>query len=201
MSDGRGYEYTEADVKGIKSREYQTGVNVEKIDHEKAKKLALESEKEGSVFGKFEMAAFSLIEKQDAEPLFTEVAKHQHILEATPHGQFILGKLYEQGYGGVTRDVSKARQYFEKGARLGDPSSQFNLAMYYQGEKNYVRANALFEEASKSGHAYALFQLGINYHNGRGFTSPDKEKAVEFYTRAAGKDLEKAIQLLKYLPK
>jgi len=76
---------------------------------------------------------------------------------------FHLGMAYESGYL-VNMDIRKARRYYEKSARLGNPDAEFNLAVYHsQGRGGLVpdstRARQLLESAASKGSEAAISAL------------------------------------------
>jgi len=76
---------------------------------------------------------------------------------------FHLGMAYESGYM-VTQDVKKARRYFEKSARLGNPDAEYNLAVYYIHGRggltpNSSKARQLLQSAASKGSEAAVTAL------------------------------------------
>lgn len=76
---------------------------------------------------------------------------------------FHLGMAYESGYL-VSQDIRKARRYYEKSARLGNPDAEFNLAVYYsQGRgglvPDHAKARQLLKSAASKGSEAAHFAL------------------------------------------
>lgn len=102
----------------------------------------------------------------------------------------MLGQLYEQGLG-VPQDLSKAADYYAKGAALGDVDSQFSIGVMLaagQGiKKNKSQAVQFFELAAKKNHPIALYNLALIHAEGRG-RPQDLRKAAELLEKAANLD-------------
>jgi uncharacterized protein len=101
--------------------------------------------------------------------------------------QFTLGALYQEGEG-VTKDLAKAREWFEKAAEQDEPRSQFNLGvMYYNGEgvtQDLAKAFEYFSEAAGHGNPRATFNIGVMYYRGESVEA-DLEEAKELFEKAA----------------
>jgi uncharacterized protein len=101
--------------------------------------------------------------------------------------QLSLGQMYVNGEG-VSKDVVKAVEWFQKAASQGHPKAQFSLGkMYYLGEsvpKDAVKAVEWYQKAAEQGYANAQFNLGKMYQTGEGVQT-DLAKAVEWYEKAA----------------
>jgi len=98
-----------------------------------------------------------------------------------------LGLLYYDGRG-VSRDYTKAREWFEKAAVQGDANAQYNLGVMYDFEKgvpqNFVTARQWYEKAAAQEHAGAQNNLGGLYEFGHGVTQ-DSVRAYMWYNVAA----------------
>jgi len=113
--------------------------------------------------------------------------------EKVPHGQYLLGIMYEGGLG-VQRNPETAMQYYGLAAEQGHAGAQFSLAgMYAQGQTrlNQIESNEkaveYYTHAAEQEHPGAQFKLGVLYEQGRpGLTKEDSDaKAAEYYTLAA----------------
>src|SRR5882724_4957603 len=113
----------------------------------------------------------------------------------------ILGMRFEKGEG-VTKNLQKAAELYQKAADQGHADAQCNLGLLYQkGEgvpKDIRKAAELFEKAADQGDADAQFGLGLLYQNGAGVPT-DLEKATELYQKAADQGFEQAIFRLAVL--
>ena len=84
-----------------------------------------------------------------------------------------------------------------KAAEQGNAEAQNSLGVCYDHgygvEENKVKAVDLFIKAADKGSAWAQHNLGLYYQYGRGGLVKNREKAIEYYQKAAeqGKDDEK----------
>jgi TPR repeat protein len=111
----------------------------------------------------------------------------QKAAEGDSTAQYTLGRMYDLGKG-VSKDDSKAFEWYEKAALQGHVVSTYNLgALYYNGQgvtQDYSKAFVWFEKAALLGKADAQSILGNMYHLGQG-VAQDDSKALEWYERAA----------------
>ncbi|MGD9684896.1 MAG: serine/threonine-protein kinase [Candidatus Obscuribacterales bacterium] len=102
----------------------------------------------------------------------------------------LLGLRYEKGEG-VPRDLSKARQLYEKSARAGDPRAMCCLGHLYRlglgCEKNLELAFKNYEQAAEIGLPDAMCAAATMLANGEG-TPKDPEKARKLLEESAAKD-------------
>ena len=107
-----------------------------------------------------------------------------------------LGNCYYWG-NGVDEDNGKAVEWYLKAAEQGNAEAQNSLGVCYDHgygvEENKVKAVDLFIKAADKGSAWAQHNLGLYYQYGRGGLVKNREKAIEYYQKAAeqGKDDEK----------
>ncbi len=98
-----------------------------------------------------------------------------------------LGRIYFNGYG-VTKNYSKAKQYYEEASDGGNIDAKANLGyMYLYGEgvtKNYSKAKQYLEEASHGGEIYAKNNLGHMYLHGYG-VAKNYSKAKQYIEEAS----------------
>lgn len=87
-----------------------------------------------------------------------------------PEAAYELGMAYDGS--GVQSDHSKADQWFLKGAKLGDASSQdalgINLAAGIGARKNVKEAAEWFRKSAEQGNAYGTCNLALDYMRGEG---------------------------------
>eukprot|EP00026_Physarum_polycephalum_P010507 Phypoly_transcript_10672.p1 GENE.Phypoly_transcript_10672~~Phypoly_transcript_10672.p1 ORF type:complete len:336 (+),score=59.37 Phypoly_transcript_10672:234-1241(+) len=107
-----------------------------------------------------------------------------------PNGCFGLGMMYLRGLeGGVEKDETKAREWFEKNAAV-DAESQYCLGVMCKegrgGEKDMEKAGTYFAKAANGGHISAIFQLGVLLLEGG-----KVQLGLECIQRAAGLSLER----------
>ncbi len=102
--------------------------------------------------------------------------------------QFHLAKLYEDGAGGLKRDMAQARRWTERAARAGDPKAMFNLGLYLANGEGVARddraAVEWFRRAADGGVKDAQFNLAVMNQNGRG-AAPSSAEAYKWFLIAA----------------
>ncbi|MBI1407273.1 MAG: Localization factor PodJS [Caulobacter sp.] len=102
--------------------------------------------------------------------------------------QFYLAKLYENGEGGVPKDLAQARRWTERAAQGGDRKAMHNLGLYNYdgvgGPKNQTAAAQWFRRAADLGLTDSQYNLGKIYEIGAGVTQNSAE-AYKWYLIAA----------------
>ena len=102
--------------------------------------------------------------------------------------QFYLAKLYEDGRGGVSKDLPEARRWTERAAVQGDGPAMFNLGLFFAqgdgGPKNDASAVAWFKRAADLGVHDAQYNLAVMTQNGRG-AARNPADAYKWYLIAA----------------
>jgi uncharacterized protein len=127
-------------------------------------------------------------DENQARTLFARAAQ-----AGNPRGVSNLAAL---GGGGAAADPARSRELLAKAAET-NPEAQYQLGMMLAegtgGEKDDVRARALFEKAAAQNHPGALERMGAFAEEGRGGPK-DKDAAKAYYQRAAalGDDNAKA---------
>jgi TPR repeat protein len=103
------------------------------------------------------------------------------------------------GGGGAAADPARSRELLERAAET-NAEAQYQLGMMMAegtgGEKDDVRARALFEKAATQNHPGALERMGAFAIEGRGGPK-DKDAAKSYYERAAALGDENAKAALK----
>ena len=106
-----------------------------------------------------------------------------------------LALLYEDGLG-VSEDLEKAAEVFQKAADQGYASAQNNLGVLYENGRgvpqDFGKAAELYQKAADQGHASAQHNLGFLYQTGHGVTT-DFGKAAELYQKAADQGNARAL--------
>ncbi len=109
--------------------------------------------------------------------------------ENVPESQYELGNLYEHGWYGVPMDLSKAAEWYEKAADLGNVPAQMKIAaMYEHGwgvEPDLKKAAKWYTKAAESGDAAAQRLLGDLHYYGWWGIIENKNTALQWYLRAA----------------
>lgn len=113
----------------------------------------------------------------------------QEELQEDAETQFRLGKKYQFGLAGASKDIPRAVALYQSAAAKGHAECQVHLCRMYifagQGVvTDRLRAFELARSAALQGHAGGQFQLGTMYSNGWGVTT-DKTAAVEWWEKAA----------------
>jgi TPR repeat protein len=110
-----------------------------------------------------------------------------------------ISNLAALGGGGAAADPAKSRELLAKAAET-NAEAQYQLGMMLAegtgGEKDDVRARALFEKAAAQNHPGALERMGAFALEGRG-GAKDKDAAKGYYQRAAALGDENAKAALK----
>lgn len=88
--------------------------------------------------------------------------------QGNPVGQNGLGYLYQNGLGGLSKDITKANSWFLKSAKQGNTDSQFWLGenLFLSGRKSEGFQWTL--KASLNGSPDAQYNLAVMYLNGEG---------------------------------
>ncbi|WP_295420465.1 tetratricopeptide repeat protein [Sulfurovum sp.] len=103
--------------------------------------------------------------------------------------QYNVGLIYANGKG-VKADVSEAMQWYEKAAKQGIGTAQYNLAqLYYQKGENgephaYEKAKYWYEKAIKNSIKEAYNNLASLYMDAKG-VAKDEKRAFELFAKAA----------------
>ena len=108
--------------------------------------------------------------------------------------QFRTGTMFETG-NGVSKDATKAAEWYQKAATQGHGKAQNNLgSLYEEGKgvtKDEAKAVEWFQKAAEQGIDGAQFNLGSMYINGRGVPK-DQIKAAEWFQKAAAQGIAEA---------
>lgn len=133
--------------------------------------------------------------REDAEKAFSLNAQ---AAESGMHDAVLaMGWFYLNGVG-VERDIERARQWYRKSARQGDPRAMFSLGQMAYDDRNYADAEIWFKRAVENGHAVSLFWLGKLYWRGNGVPE-DQKQAISMFQQAAGRKVPAAQRLLRFL--
>lgn len=108
-----------------------------------------------------------------------------------------LGRMYEDGEGGLEQDALKAAELFQSAIENGNVDAYLNLALlnHYGGnnmEANIVKAIALYQEGYEKGDGHCAYCLGTVYESGRRGKPRDLAIALNYYKIAALKNHRKA---------
>jgi TPR repeat protein len=117
-------------------------------------------------------------------------------------GQSWLGSMYRDGRG-VVRNYKEAEKWFSLASEQGSAWARMNIGLLYThgGDglpQDYVKAIDLFRKAADGGDPDALYNLGWAYEQGLGVPA-DRQRAIEWYSKAAGKRQTLALKRLDKL--
>lgn len=122
----------------------------------------------------------------------TKILENPEVQDVEPHAFYSLGRIYEEGENGVTRDLDKARYWFERAATAGDWCGCANLELaraYEYGDRLNVKtdlskARKYFERSAAQGNILAQVSLGQMYAYGWG-GGVNYDKARDLFEKAA----------------
>jgi TPR repeat protein len=117
-------------------------------------------------------------------------------------GQSWLGSMYRDGRG-VARNYKEAAKWFSLAAEQGSAWALMNIGLLYAHgsdglPQDYGKAIDFFRKAADGGDADALYNLGWAYEQGLGVPA-DRQRAIEWYSKAAGKRQSLALKRLDSL--
>jgi TPR repeat protein len=167
-------------------------------------------------------AALDLAQKNPLDPVCTAVQALLHRDDATAnelwnkanrlgiscrveHGcgfvQALVGKMLEDGVGGVVKDSRGAEFWYTRAARNGHAAAQFFLGQFHVKACQYDKARHWLEKAAKQGHARAQMHFGLLFEHGRvGMRGRrDYERAKEWYQKATRQGDAKAACRLGFI--
>lgn len=106
--------------------------------------------------------------------------------------QFELGRRLTLG-DGVSVDMKKAADWFEKAANQSMPQAQYSLANLYEKghgvKKDLMVARLWYERAAQQGNIKAMHNLAVLYAEG-GLGKPDFKQATDWFIKAADHGLK-----------
>jgi TPR repeat protein/transglutaminase-like putative cysteine protease len=119
-------------------------------------------------------------------------------------GESWLGLMYRDGRG-VARNYKEAEKWFSLAAEQGSAWALMNIGLLYThgGDglpQDYGKAIDFFRKAAEGGNVEALYNLGWAYEQGLGVPA-DRQRAIEWYSKAAGKRDTLALNRLDTLSK
>ena len=106
----------------------------------------------------------------------------------------VLGVWYENGEKGLTKDVAKAFEWFEKSHEAGYASGTCHLGRCYLVGKGVpkcpMRASTLLSDAARGGSKAACYNLGRAYAKGVWGFPKDEKMARRYYSMVASASIE-----------
>lgn len=119
--------------------------------------------------------------------------------------QFYLAKLYEDGNGGMKKNLPEARRWAERAAANGEPRAMHQLGAFYYngegGERNAVAGYEWFKKAAALGFVDSQFNLGMMSEAGMGVpkNAPEAYKWYLIAGRAGDEEARTRSQRLKQM--
>src|SRR6266705_1319031 len=139
--------------------------------------------------------SLDLLQGRHAPKDFEESVRLNALAAKEGHRDSVLamGWYFIRGVG-VERDVEKAKKWYRKSARQGEPRAMFSLGQIAYIEKDFSESLTWFKCAEKAGHARSSYYIGRQFWNGQGVERNRKE-AVKLFQIAAAEKVEEAVRL------
>jgi hypothetical protein len=103
-------------------------------------------------------------------------------------GQYVVGRCYDEGIGGVALDDAEAVRLYRLAAAQGHLDAQFRLGIMFEYglgvAQDKAEAIRWYHLAAEQGHVDAQYCLGDMFDHGRG-VAQDKAEAIRWYRLAA----------------
>ncbi len=109
-----------------------------------------------------------------------------------------MGWFYLNSTPSIPRNVAKAKEWYKKSARLGEPRAMYSLGETAFYEDDYTTAKAWFLRALDKEHVGSHYMLGKMYWKGLG-VSEDRKMARKHITEAATKGYKKASRVIRFI--
>ncbi len=104
-----------------------------------------------------------------------------------PEAQTAMADMLVKGQGGPV-DTAKAKKYLQKSSAKGDARATYQLAMIYEKEENFPRAENLYKQVLQENPKAAL-KLGKLYYKGKGRVS-DPVTGLAYYYYAQNHNVQ-----------
>lgn len=102
-----------------------------------------------------------------------------------PNAQYVLGNLYRQGTGGAPKSLRTAVEWYQKAIVQGIIEAKLGLAYCYEELYKYQEAFDLMKEAADEDIPEAQYCMGQIYETGMLNVRKNRQKAIEWYKKAA----------------
>ncbi len=132
---------------------------------------------------------------EDAEKSFALNSKAAH--GGYREAVLAMGWYYLGGVG-VPQDYVKAKKWYRKSARHGEPKAMFSLGRIAYIERDFSESLRWFSRAAEAGHVRSLYWIGKHHWYGQSVPQ-DRKEAMRLFHLAAGKKVVAARRVLKYL--
>lgn len=131
--------------------------------------------------------------------LLTAEKKNKYSLCFEAENAVLLGMAYELGIE-TEKDLKKAEFYYTVGKHKGNLDAKYlYAALKIEGDKSdrkeYIKQ---MEEAAEEGSVLAMTYLGDNIYDGKWGMMPDKDRAYEWWRKAADKGEPAAMYFMSY---
>lgn len=110
----------------------------------------------------------------------------QAALLGHPRAQYELAHFYSSGLGGITKDLEKAKLYYQAAADQGIRDAQNDIAVIYDNERQFDLAIRYYKLAAEAGHAMSQFALYYIFTYNRDYKNLDL--ALQYLKLAAEQD-------------
>ncbi|MBE6034108.1 MAG: sel1 repeat family protein [Clostridiales bacterium] len=196
-SSAEKYKFAEYSLGGL----YYRGQGVEQ-NYGKAFELYLRSAKQGFPYADFEAAKMfrdgigTEKDEEQSNICFEKAFVGFENLEKQNRDdklQYRIGWMLQNGIG-TEKDIVRAKEYFQKSAKLGNIFACYSLAKIILAEENpkeeeIKSAIEFLKTASDSGNPFAQYALAKLYYEGK-YIGQNISKAVELFTYSAEQDNE-----------
>uniref|UniRef100_A0A7S3L978 Uncharacterized protein n=1 Tax=Amphora coffeiformis TaxID=265554 RepID=A0A7S3L978_9STRA len=163
------------------------GMNKAKIDQEAALQLARQHPSDPvmiciqALLHRDEISANALWKRANELGISSRVELGGGLVQA------LVGKMLENGVGGVKENLRRAEFWYNQAAKKGHATAQFFLGLFHVKDGEYDRARFWLERAAKQGHARAQMHFGLLFEHSRDF-----ETAKFWYKKAVDQGDAKA---------
>jgi len=114
--------------------------------------------------------------------------------ENDPTGTYNMGLCYFYGKGNVKENKRRAINYITEVAEDGFVEAMKFLIIFYSEHSNFEKSFYWLEQVALTGDDDCQLRVGRCYEKGTSFVEQDKEKAFEWYLKAAEQGNEQAME-------
>jgi len=177
------------------------GMNNLKIDHEAALELARRYPLDPvmvsvqALLHRDDSTANALWRKSNQLGISSKVEQGCGLVQA------LVGRMLENGVGGVLQDSRRAEFWYKQAAKKGHAVAQCFLGLFHVKACEYDKALYWLEQAALQGHARAQMHFGLLFEHGHvgKYGQRDYEKAKAWYEKASKQGDAKATCRLGFL--
>ena len=188
----QNHKYAQYSLAGL----YYRGQGVEQ-DYRQARNLYQCSAEQENPYASYELAKMyrdgigTEPDRQKADTYFAWAFRGFLALEKKSHDdklQYRLGQMLYTGTG-TEKEETKAVEFWQKAARLGNANAQYALASHWlkTGTGDLQRALEWIQKAAEGENTAAMYSLGKLYLEGE-VVPPDLKHAIELFEKAAMKE-------------